>query len=396
MDLPFTETQFLDLFVAYHRTFGLAVVLLWIATLALVVPLLRGRSRSSVVSVVAAVHWAWSGIAYHAMFFTRINPAAWLFAALFVAQAAGFLWYGVAQSRLAYTWRRTPRHVLGAGLVAYSLAYPGLILLSGHEFPRAPAFAVPCPTTIFTAGLLLLTAEPVPLALLAVPIAWSLVGGSAAFLFGMTPDLMLFLAGASLAVYGVQSFRRTRTSRVDDDALVMRGDAFVPDPNYTTTLAINVNAGPEHIWPWLMQMGYQRGGLYSYDWLDRLFGFLDRPSADRILPEFQKLNAGDVVPIGRGAAFPVAVVEDRRTLVLAGSNDSMQWGWELALYPAGAQRTRLISRNRARVPASLGWTVFMWILAPAAFIMTRAMLRGLKRRAERLAAGERSDLVNAA
>ncbi len=393
MNLPFSEAQFLDLFGDYNRTSGAVVGLLWVATLALIVQIMRGRARPVVVSAIAALHWGWSGVAYHAVFFTRINRAAWLFAALFLAEAAGFLWYGMVQRRLTCAWSRSPRHVLGAGLLVYSLAYPALILLSGHELPRAPMFAVPCPTTIFTAGLLLLSAGPVPPALFAVPIAWSVVGGSAALFFGVTPDLMLFFAGVCMALFAVRSHR---AAHAPDDVGVMRGDVLVPAPNYQATLAVDVDARPEHIWPWLLQMGYQRGGLYSYDWLDRLFGFLDRPSADRILPEFQQLSVGDVIPIGRGAAFPVAAIDERRSLVLGGSSDGMQWVWELSLSPLDGRRTRLISRNRARVPQTLGWRLFMWMLAPAAFIMTRKMLRGLKRRAEALAAGERTRLFNAA
>jgi hypothetical protein len=216
MTLPFSATQFFDLFVAYHRTFGAAVFVLWIASLGLVVQLARGRARSTTVNVIAALHWGWSGIAYHALFFTRINRAAWLFAVLFVAQAVAFLWYGVARRRLTYVWNRTPRRVLGAAFLVYALAYPGLVFLSGHTFPRAPAFAVPCPTTIFTAGLLLLTASRLPLALFVVPILWSAVGGSAARLFGVTPDLMLFVAGVCLAVFAVRSRRATDSPSVGD------------------------------------------------------------------------------------------------------------------------------------------------------------------------------------
>jgi hypothetical protein len=64
----------------------------------------------------------------------------------------------------------------------------------------------------------------------------------------------------------------------------MPGDALVSNPTDMSMQSVTVNALPEDIWPWLVQMGYQRGGLYSYDRLDRLFGFLDRPSATRILP----------------------------------------------------------------------------------------------------------------
>ena len=88
-----------------------------------------------------------------------------------------------------------------------------------------------------------------------------------------------------------------------DRTRVMTGDGAVVDPTDSATLAITVDARPEHIWPWLVQMGYRRGGLYSYDWLDRLFGYLDRPSADAILPQFQQLAVGDKIPIGRGRDF---------------------------------------------------------------------------------------------
>ena len=88
----------------------------------------------------------------------------------------------------------------------------------------------------------------------------------------------------------------------------MLGDAEVSRVTYETTLAVTVDAPAADIWPWLVQMGYRRGGLYSYDWLDRLFGFLDAPSAKRILPEFQSLEVGDVIPVGRGAGFPVKAV----------------------------------------------------------------------------------------
>jgi hypothetical protein len=170
----------------------------------------------------------------------------------------------------------------------------------------------------------------------------------------------------------------------------------VPSPNYVSTLAIDVYARPRHIWPWLAQMGYQRGGLYSYDWLDRLFGFLDRPSATRVLPEFQALNVGDVIPIGRGQGFPVTRVVPNRSLLLGGGQDGYAWSWEFALLPLEPGHTLLISRSRARVPRTLGARLFMWFLRPAAFIMTRRMLAGIKHRAEGLAAERHQDIPVAA
>ena len=84
---------------------------------------------------------------------------------------------------------------------------------------------------------------------------------------------------------------------------VMAGDGLVVNPTYSATMAVIVNAPPEYVWPWLVQIGYQRGGLYSYDWLDRLFGYLDRPSATSILREFQHLAVGDHIPLGRGPSW---------------------------------------------------------------------------------------------
>jgi hypothetical protein len=172
---------------------------------------------------------------------------------------------------------------------------------------------------------------------------------------------------------------------------LMPGDAAAIDPSYSATMAVTIGARPEHIWPWLVQMGYQRGGLYSYDWLDRLFGYLDRPSAETILPEFQRLAVGDEIPIGRGQGFPVTAIEPYRALVLSGTGDGFAWVWQFGLYPLDERRTRLVSRNLVRVPRTLGSWLFMRVIEPAACLMTRRMLLGLKQRAEALQAVRASD-----
>ena len=176
----------------------------------------------------------------------------------------------------------------------------------------------------------------------------------------------------------------------------MSGDAAVPHPTYATTLAVTVDAPPGDIWPLLVQMGYRRGGLYSYDWLDRLFGFLDAPSAERVLPECQRLEVGDVIPVGRGDGFPVHAIEPLRTLVLGGETGGFQWMWQFGLYPVNERQTRLVSRNLACFSRTVGSTLFMCVLEPAAFVMTRKMLLGLKRRAEAAAARSRAAEAHAA
>jgi hypothetical protein len=166
----------------------------------------------------------------------------------------------------------------------------------------------------------------------------------------------------------------------------MTGDSLLPDWTYSGTTAVTVNAAPEHIWPWLAQLGYQRGGLYSYDWLDRLFGYLDRPSATRILPEFQHLAVGDKIPLGRGPSWPVAALEPNRALVLDMRNmRGLDWVWQFGLYPVDETRTQLVSRSRVRAQAM--WSrLLTHVIEPAGFLMTRRMLIGLKERAEALRA----------
>jgi hypothetical protein len=176
----------------------------------------------------------------------------------------------------------------------------------------------------------------------------------------------------------------------------MAGDELVPAPTYQATLAVTISGEPADVWPWLVQMGYRRGGLYSYDWLDRLFGYLDGPSAEEILPEFQNLSAGDAIPLGRGPAFPVAQVDPPDALVLGGAAGDFKWAWQFEVHPHGRNRTRLISRNRASVPRTFAWALFMRFLEPAAFIMTRKMLLGIKRRAEALATQRRDHVRHAA
>jgi hypothetical protein len=161
-------------------------------------------------------------------------------------------------------------------------------------------------------------------------------------------------------------------------------------------MAVSVRARPEQIWPWLVQMGYQRGGLYSYDWLDRLFGYLDRPSATRILPEFQHLAVGDHIPLGRGPRWPVAALEPCRALVLDMRNlGGFDWVWQFGLYPIDEARTQLVSRSQVR--AKTVWARLLTLaIEPPGFLMTRRMLLGLKQRAEALAAAGEDPSVRAA
>jgi hypothetical protein len=212
----------------------------------------------------------------------------------------------------------------------------------------------------------------------------------------MLPTLLVIFTFAALYWFPIRRWMGRWGTTPSDLSRVMAGDGLIADPTYSGTMAVIVNARPEDIWPWLVQMGYQRGGLYSYDWLDRLFGFLDRPSTARILPEFQHLAVGDEIPLGRGPGWPVASMEPPRALVLDMRNmGSIDWVWQFGLYTVDEKQTRLVSRSR--VHARTIWARLLTsAIEPAGFIMTRRMLLGLKQRAEALAAASGDASVRAA
>jgi len=170
------------------------------------------------------------------------------------------------------------------------------------------------------------------------------------------------------------------------------GDELVPQPRLGYTRARTVAAPPEAVWPWLVQIGQGRGGLYSFDALENLFG-LDLHSADTVRAELQDLRPGDRIRLasGNGApAYEVAQIEAPTTLVLlaggpqhpsAGPDRQPHVTWQWVLRPVdGGRRTRLLVRQRLAHPRSQ--TVLWRLVEPIGFVMERRMLRGLARRAE--------------
>jgi hypothetical protein len=130
--------------------------------------------------------------------------------------------------------------------------------------------------------------------------------------FGVAVDL-----GA--AAYGaLHELGRRWGATSEEVARPMPGDEIVPHAQVQTTHAITIDAGPERVWPWLVQMGYHRAGWYTYPWVDRYLWHIENPSADEIIPVLQDLAVGDVVPDGEPgtALYRVEVVEPTRLIVL--------------------------------------------------------------------------------
>ena len=204
MDLPFTTEQFFDVFFAYNTALWPAVVALWLAAAGTSAVLLAsGRPLDRWISGLLAALWAWAALAYHVAFFTRINPAAWFFAAFFLIQSGLFFWLGVVRRRLSFSPGRDRWAPIAWSLIAYSLLYPGINALQHLSLVRIPTFGVPCPTMIFTAGMLMLATPPF-VRLSIVPVLWSMVAGSAASVLGVRADYALPVAGIALAVFSLR------------------------------------------------------------------------------------------------------------------------------------------------------------------------------------------------
>lgn len=202
MRLPFTLEQFLDTFRLYNLLVWPAQLALYaLAAGAVALALFGGARFSRYVAAALALLWLWSGVAYHVAFFARINPAAYYFGALCIAQGLLLNQTGVAGSRLSFRPRRDADGAIGAALIAYALVvYPLLGAALGHRYPAMATFGAPCPTTIFTFGLLFWAVRPVPRAVLVIPLLWALVGSVAALQLGMLEDFGLTAAALLAAL----------------------------------------------------------------------------------------------------------------------------------------------------------------------------------------------------
>jgi hypothetical protein len=241
--------------------------------------------------------------------------------------------------------------------------------------------------------------------------------------------LKRFVAGAAVAGAGWVAFNRVSSWAaawgVDPEISVMplAGDDLVPDPSEVETRSIVIEAPAAAVWPWLVQMGFGRGGWYSYDQLD-----MKGRSADTILPELQALAVGDIMPTHPAGGFEVRVLDPERALVLYtdtalaaeqansaaetispgatpglavsgamlsnGMPPQFAASWAFVLEPVDSERSRLIERFRAALgPATATSRVMGPLMGFGIFVMMRRQMLGLRDRAERVAAQRASSPV---
>lgn len=216
------------------------------------------------------------------------------------------------------------------------------------------------------------------------------------------------VGGATLAI---RMWKRQWDATTEEARILMPGDELVPEASAVETRAISIEAAPEEVWPWLVQMGYGRAGWYSYDKLD-----MKGVSADRIMPEWQDLNPGDIMPTHGEGGFKVASLDSVRSLVLymddrlareqrvaaqsrkaepmtPGLQLSSEFlgrsmptafrvSWSFFLKPEGLHRTRLIQRVRLQGSQNTVGMILGPLLGFGVFLMQRKQMLGIKRRAE--------------
>jgi hypothetical protein len=198
VQLPFTTEQFLQFFKDFNLAVWPMQILAYVlGVTAVVLSFLNVKHGDRVVAGVLGFFWLFIGGVCHIAFFTKINPAAYLFGAFTLVQGALFLYEGVYRNGLRFSFRPDAYAIVGAVFVLYAMViYPLIGGAAGHGWPHSPNFGVaPCPTTIFTFGILLWTASPVRKYVVAIPLVWSIIGFTASFKLGILEDVGLLVAG---------------------------------------------------------------------------------------------------------------------------------------------------------------------------------------------------------
>jgi len=198
MDLPFTTDQFLNIFREYNMAIWPSQVVAYLLGFAAVgLAFTKHFKSGKTILAILGIFWIWMGGLYHLVFFSAINSAAYLFGGLFLLQGVLFLFMAYRERHPEFGFKGDAYGLTGSLFILYAvLIYPIIGSLLGHGYPYAPMFGVaPCPTAIFTFGILLWAKKRVPWWLLAIPVLWSVIGFFAALNLGIREDIGLLVAG---------------------------------------------------------------------------------------------------------------------------------------------------------------------------------------------------------
>lgn len=163
----------------------------------------------------------------------------------------------------------------------------------------------------------------------------------------------------------------------------MPGDDLVAHPDFCATRAITIRATPESIWPWLVQMGYNRAGFYGYDLIENPGSVRGIRSASSIVPEFQRPHPGDVLPISAVAHLVFGAIEPNQYLIWRSEAVPADGAFTWAVVPIDPDHTRVVSRIRLRYHWSHPWLLTLDLFTEFTdHLAVPKLLRGLRDRAE--------------
>ena len=202
MRMPFTTTEFFDVFRRYNEAvwpaqIALILLALLVAFAAYRANFVKSWRWAQIAFAGLAVIWIWAGYVFDKLFFAKLTPAGQIFGSFFIAQA-GLLVLCLWENGGRFQFAAKSSLITGSVLIGYALLiYPAIGFVLGHRYPFSPTFGAPCPVTIFTFGVFCLLPAHVPRFALAIPVLWAVVGSTAAFEFGVREDFFMIVAAAA-------------------------------------------------------------------------------------------------------------------------------------------------------------------------------------------------------
>lgn len=215
MKLPFSIDQFFKVFWDYNLSIWPLQILFYLSALLVIfLSLIKLRASDKIISLILSFFWIWMGVVYHLVYFTSINKAGWVFGIAFILQGSFFFFFSFISKRISFRFNPNIYGITGGLYILYALViYPLIGYYQGHVYPASPTFGLPCPTTIFTFGLLLWTDKKIPILLLGVPFLWAIIGSSAAFSLGVKEDIGLLFSAVFFVFLIVLKNKKLRNSK---------------------------------------------------------------------------------------------------------------------------------------------------------------------------------------
>jgi uncharacterized membrane protein HdeD (DUF308 family) len=209
MKMPFTVEQFLQVFENYnHSLFPVQLIILLFAVLCLFFVHAQKKNTAKFVGAFLGLLWIWAGLVYHILFFSSINPAAYIFGGLFILEGILILMQAFRHETFNFQLSQNWRSYIGYFFILFGIIIYPLIGYFIQGLPdRIISLGLPCPSTILTFGFFMLASERLPKYLLIIPTIWALIGLSTAMNFGIYQDLMLLISALTANIFLLRKIR---------------------------------------------------------------------------------------------------------------------------------------------------------------------------------------------